>query len=197
MSPPRDILIYRLGSLGDTVVALPCFHLVRKAYPHSKITVLTNKPVSGKAAPAMTILENSGLCDEAVSYPVGTREPRELAKLRQTIHQIRPCVLVNLAAGRGFLKSLRDYVFFRSCGIKKIVGTPLRRRDLHMQQIACGEFVPESQRLASRLALLGGVDLADQRFWELRLTQQERDQALRCIPSNPKDLVAVSVGTKL
>jgi heptosyltransferase III len=197
MSLPNNVLIYRLGSLGDTVIALPCFHLIRKVYPHSKITILTNRPISGKAAPAMAILENSGLCDEALSYPMGTRSVFELAKVRKTIRQIQPQVLINLTAGRGLLKSLRDYLFFRSCGIKKIVGTPLRRRDLQLQQMKDGRFEPESQRLASRLTSLGAINLADRRFWELRLTQEERNQALELLPLNQKNFIAVSVGTKL
>jgi len=197
MAAPDNIMVYRLGSLGDTVVALPCFRLIRKVYPRSKITILTNEPVNGKAAPAMAILENSGLCDEAVSYPVGTRNVAELAKVRQTIRQVHPRVLINLAAGRGLLKSLRDYCFFRSCGVKNIVGTPLRRRDLQVQRTNDGEYEPESQRLAARLASLGVVDLADQGLWDLGLTQEERKQALGLLPSDRKGLMAVGVGTKL
>jgi ADP-heptose:LPS heptosyltransferase len=197
MSSPSKILIYRLGSIGDIVIALPCFRLVRKIYPHSKITILTNQPISGKAAPAMTLLENSGLCDDAVSYPVGIRSAHELLKVRQTIRQIKPDLAINLAVGRGLLKSLRDYLFFRSCGIKKIIGTPLRRRDLQVQQTKEGEFERESQRLASRLAPLGDINLADQSLWELGLTSAERNQALGFLPSPQKNFVAVSVGTKL
>jgi heptosyltransferase-3 len=196
MSPSSNILVYRLGSLGDTVVALPCFHLIRKVYPHSKITILTNQPISGKAAPAMAILENSGLCDESVSYPVGTRNVCELAKVRQIIRQIQPQLLINLSAERGLLKSLRDYLFFRSCGIKNIVGTPIWRRNLQVQKTNNGEFEPESQRLASRLASLGIINLADRRFWELGLTKAERNQALELLPLNQKKIIAVGVGTK-
>jgi ADP-heptose:LPS heptosyltransferase len=145
----------------------------------------------------MAVLENSGLCDQAVNYPVGTRNLLELAKVRQTIRQIRPEVLINLAAGRGWLKSLRDYLFFRSCGIKNIVGTPLHRRDLHVQQMSDGEFESESQRLASRLASLGVINLADQRLWELGLTREERNQALGLLPSSQQNFIAVSVGTKV
>jgi ADP-heptose:LPS heptosyltransferase len=197
MLTPGNILIYRLGSLGDTVVALPCFHLIRKSFPHSKITILTNQPVAGNAAPAMAILENSGLCDQAISYPVGTRNVTELKKVRQTIRQIQPSVLVNLAAGRGLLKSLRDYLFFRSCGIKNIVGTPWRRRDLQVQETDDGRFEPESQRLASRLVSLGCIHLADRRLWELGLTLEERDQTSELLRSKGDDFIAVSVGTKL
>ncbi len=196
MLPPNNILIYRLGSLGDTVVALPCFRLIRKVYPCSKISILTNLPVSGKAAAAMAVLENSGLCDQAISYPVGTRNALELAKVRKTIRQLQPQVLINLAAGRGLIKSLRDELFFRSCGIKNIIGTPLRQRDLQVQQTNDGEFEPESQRLASRLASLGNINLTDRRFWELGLTQAERNQALEFLPPHKNNFIAVSVGTK-
>jgi ADP-heptose:LPS heptosyltransferase len=197
MLPSKNILIYRLGSLGDTVIALPCFHLIRQTYPQGKIIVLTNQPVSGKAAPAMAILENSGLCDDAISYPVGTRSAGELAKVRATIRQIQPQVLINLAAGRGLIKSLRDQIFFRSCGIKNIVGTPFRRRELSVQQMSDGTFEPESQRLASRLASLGNIDLADRSLWEFRLTVAERNQASELLPAQRGNFIAVSVGTKL
>jgi ADP-heptose:LPS heptosyltransferase len=197
MPPASNILIYRLGSLGDTVIALPCFHLIRKKYPHSKIYLLTNQPVSGKAAPAMAILENSGLCDEAISYPVGTRSARELGNVRQTIRELQPQMLINLAAGRGRLKSLRDHIFFRSCGIKKIVGTPWSKRDLEVALMDDGKYEPESQRLAERLAAIGEVDLADRRLWQLGLTQAERSRARDLLPAHQKHFIAVSVGTKL
>lgn len=196
MPPPDNILIYRLGSLGDTVVALPCFHLIRNLYPRSRIVILTNEPVSGKAAPALAVLEHSGLCDQAVSYPVGTRSTTELVKVRQAIRKMRPELMVNLAAGRGWLKSLRDYLFFRSCGIKRIVGTPWRRRDLRVRRLPEGEFEPECQRLAARLSSLGVINLADQRFWDLKLTRAERHQASGLLPTDHRQWLAVSVGTK-
>ncbi len=190
-------MIYRLGSLGDTIVALPCLHLIRRLYPHATISILTNQPVTGKAAPAMAILENSGLCDEAVSYPVGTRSVFELAKVRKRIREIQPQILINLAAARGLLKSLRDYLFFRSCGIRQILGTPVRQQDLHVQLANEGEFERESERLALRLASLGVINLSDRRLWQLELTQKERIQASELLPSNQRDFIAVSVGTKL
>ena len=197
MACRSNILVYRLGSLGDTIIALPCFHLVRRVYPRSKVTLLTNQPVSGKAAPAMAILQNSGLCDEAISYPVGVRNVRQLAELRRMIRQLQPETLINLAAGRGLIRSLRDYLFFRSCAISRIIGTPLRRRDLKVQPITAEEYEPESERLAGRLAALGRLDLADRRLWQLGLTHQERTHASQLLPSGSRNLLAVGVGTKL
>ena len=48
-SPVRKVLIYRLGSLGDTVVALPCFHLIERTFPGAERVLLTNFPVHAKA----------------------------------------------------------------------------------------------------------------------------------------------------
>ncbi len=195
--PPENVLIYRLGSLGDTVVALPCFHLIRKAFPGSKITLLTNLPVSGVAAPAMSILENSGLCDQSISYPVGTRSLGELAEVRRIIRRIGPPLLINLAAARGLFKSLRDELFFRTCGIRRIIGTPLGRADLQIREFADGAFEQESQRLASRLTPLGAIELPDRQFWNLRLTPAERTQAAALMPSGRENFIAVGAGTKV
>jgi ADP-heptose:LPS heptosyltransferase len=197
MPQPDNILVYRLGSLGDTVVALPCFHLIRRLYPGSKILLLTNEPVSGKAAPAMAILENSKLCDEAVSYPLGTRNVTELTRVRRTIRQIRPRLLVNLTAGRGWAKTLRDYLFFRSCGIKTIVGAPWRRRDLQAKLMPGGYFEPEAERLAARLSTLGTINTANRQYWDLKLTREECAQAEQWLTPGSKTAIAVSVGTKL
>ena len=70
---PQRIVIYRLGSLGDTVIALPCFHKVAQTWPNAERIVLTNFPVSSKAAPLEVVLRESGLIHEAIAYPVGTR----------------------------------------------------------------------------------------------------------------------------
>ena len=71
----QRVVIYRLGSLGDTVVALPCFHKVAKAFPDAERIVLTNVPVSSNAAPVETILGGSGLIHATLAYPIGTRSP--------------------------------------------------------------------------------------------------------------------------
>jgi hypothetical protein len=50
------VLLYRLGSLGDMVVALPALHLVARTFPDAERRLLTNDPVSAKAAPAEAVL---------------------------------------------------------------------------------------------------------------------------------------------
>jgi heptosyltransferase-3 len=190
------ILVYRLGSLGDTVVALPCFWRIRHAYPEARISVLTNIPISGKAAPLETILANTGLIDETIPYPIGLRDPRELARLRRRIAGEKFDLLVSLTAARGLAASIRDYLFFRACGISKIVGIPWQRRDL-----VClpqdGLYENEADRLLRRVQSLPAVDTEKDNG--LALTREEKYEANRVLRESGVrlPLIVASVGTKL
>jgi len=188
------ILIYRLGSLGDTVVALPCFRRIRNAYPQAKITVLTNIPVSGKAAPLEAILENTGLIDGIIPYPIGLRDPRALGELRDTIAREKFDLVISLTAARGLPASIRDYFFFRACGIRRIIGIPWRRRDL-----VClpreGVYENEADRLMRRVASLPSVATDDP---GLGVTELESAEARNLLQKSniPSPFIAASVGTK-
>src|SRR3990167_8906723 len=65
----KSLLISRLGSVGDTIVALPTFRLIKSAFPNAKLSVLTNVPVNNKACALELILQNTGLVDEYIEYP--------------------------------------------------------------------------------------------------------------------------------
>ena len=174
----QRIVIYRLGSLGDTVVALPCFHKVAQVWPDAERIVLTNFPVSSKAAPLEVILREGGLIQAAVAYPVGTRSIGELWVLARHLRSLKADVLVYLTPARGLLNAYRDWLFFRFCGFKKIVGTPLTP-DLQACRISrAGDGASpieerECERLARCLHELGPLDLADPEMWNLRLSERE------------------------
>jgi heptosyltransferase-3 len=193
------ILIYRLGSLGDTILALPCFHLIRETHPGASITVLTNAPVSGKAAPLESILDSSGLIDEVIHYPVGLRDPRKLLALARRLRAGRFDLLVSLAAARGFAASLRDLLFFKACGIPKIVGIPFQHRDLVCERRPDGVlFESEVDRLLRRVSSLGSADLKNRKWVDLGLTPAERSEANGLLVANSIEgkFIVASLGTK-
>jgi lipopolysaccharide heptosyltransferase III len=199
MMPADRILIYRLGSLGDTVVALPCFQLIRRSFPRAEITILTNRPVEAKAAPLTSVLQHSGLFDHVLDYPIQLREFREILRLRTRIRRGSFDLVVHLTAARGLLSSVRDYLFFRSCGIRKIIGVPFRREDLHVMQTGDGLHEWESSRLARRIRELGVINLEQADSWNLHLTPDEQNGAdtLLRSASIAGPFVVVSLGTKL
>lgn len=198
-SSTKRVLIYRLGSLGDTLIALPALHLVARAFPQAERRMLTNFPVNVKAPPAAAILENSGLVQGYFRYIVGTRSPRELLSLWWQLVRWRPEVLVYIGSSRGVESARRDAKFFRFCGLRRLIGVPLTE-DMQRNRWQESEqaLEPEGARLARNLAELGDVPLDDPASWDLHLTTQEHVRATEVLlPVTGRPTIAVSVGTKV
>jgi heptosyltransferase-3 len=196
-SEVRRVLIYRPGSLGDTVVALPCIHLITRVFPEAERLVLTNSPVNNKAPPVSSILEGSGLVHGYLEYPLGIRDPRFLLGLRATIRQWQPDVLIHLAERKGWLVTLQDVLFFKSCGISTLIGVPYTkglRTHRWLEQFQCYEY--EADRLARCLSILGDAQLQAPESWDLHLTLQEEERAQRLLDNRTGKFIACSLGTK-
>jgi ADP-heptose:LPS heptosyltransferase len=198
------VLIYRLGSIGDFVIALPCLHLIRRRFPSAEITLLTNERIDARAAPAMSVLEGSGLVDDFLAYPVGMREIGRLAGLRNQIRGLRPDLFIYLASRRSFWQVLRDCLFFRSCGIKHMVGFPFETvyRRAHQPAMEGGYWEREANRLARCLSAMGDAAPYDWESWDLAITAGEREMA-NCLieetlPSSAfvRAPLGLSIGTK-
>lgn len=206
----RRVFVYRLGSLGDMLVALPSLRLVRRAFPDAEVRLLTNMPVNRKAPAAAAVLEGTGLVDGYLRYSVGTRRSGELLQLWWSILRWRPEVVVYLAAGRGVPVALRDLKFFRWCGVRRFIGVPITEAmqanfgglapaDVSSERRMRGPLEPEAARLARNIAELGDARLEDVRSWSLDLSEAElraADEAIGPVLLQ-RPLLAVSVGTKV
>lgn len=203
MAGRQRVLIYRLGSLGDTVVALPALHVVARAFPDAERRLLTNFPVAEKAPPAAAILENTGLVDGYFRYYTGTRSWYELLRLWSDIRLWRPDVLVYLGPARGVESARRDVRFFRLCGIRRIVGAPLtpemqRNRVAFDSALGFETEEYEAARLLRNIAELGPASLDDAASWELHLTPGEHARAADALAAAAgRPVIAVSLGTKV
>ncbi len=198
-SSTKRVLIYRLGSLGDTLIALPAFHLVARAFPNAERRLLTNFPVNAKAPSAAAILESTNLIHGYIRYAVGTRSPSELLALWWQLFRWRPQVLVYMGPTRGVEAAQRDARFFRLCGIQRHIGVPLTE---DMQQHRWDEsqqaLEPEAERLTRNLAELGDAHLDSPESWNLHLTDAEYARAKQVLPTTAnRPIIAVSVGTKV
>lgn len=192
-----NVLVYRLGSLGDTVVALPALHLARRAFPQAQLSLLTNKPVASKAA-AMESVLGSDYFSEVIDYPVGTRNLAKLLAVARRIRAGRFDVLVNLSAARGRLKALRDEWFFRLSGIRKVVGTPSAREDFEVVLLPGTDlYESESVRLVRRVGELGSISLDDAASWDLQLNAAERRAGNSYLDPYGRPTIACCFGTKM
>ena len=195
----KRVLIYRLGSLGDTVVALPSLHLIARAYPNAERRMLTNFPVNVKAPAAAAVLGDSGLVQGYFRYAVGTRSVRELLSVWWRLAWWRPQALVYLGPVRGIAAAKRDAMFFKACGIFQQIGVPVTAgMQNHVFQAAHGALEPECERLARNIAVLGDAQVDTRASWNLCLTAAEEQKALEVFEAAcGRAILAVCVGTKM
>jgi ADP-heptose:LPS heptosyltransferase len=194
----RKVLIYRLGSLGDTVVALPCFHLIARNFPEAERVLLTNFPVHAKAAASAAVLGDSGLIHGTMRYTVGTRRIGELVRLAREIRRFRPEVLIYLMPLRPWNNVRRDRIFFRLAGVRRIVGLP-REQDLKRRyDAATGLYEAEAERLAHAIAELGNAHAEELANWDLRLSAAEKGAAAQVLaPMQGMRLMVCAPGCKM
>jgi ADP-heptose:LPS heptosyltransferase len=196
----KNILVYRLGSLGDTVMALPCFHKIRASYPHSKITLLTNKPVASKAAPLQAVLGDSYFFDDVLSYPVGTRNPSVLLKLNRKIRSLNIDTVVNITALRSAKADKRDKLFFQLAGVQNFIGFDNQSSDYSVSiDPITGAYEWEAKRLIRKIKSLGNIDLNDEAVWDLKLTFNEQTKANELLGANRFNdkIIVLNASTKM
>jgi heptosyltransferase-3 len=197
----KKVLIFRIGSIGDTIVALPAFHLIARAFPNAERRVLTNLPVSRgtKEAPLPSVLEGSTLVHSYISYPVGLREKGAFTKLWRELKTWKPDVMVYLMPSRTLPQLLRDRIFFELCSIRNIVGLKFAPAGNSNPWLADENvFEPEARRLIRNLSDIGAIDINDPASWDLGLTNEEIADGIAQIAQwEGKDrFIACSIGTK-
>jgi heptosyltransferase-3 len=200
--PSQNVLIHRLGSLGDTLVALPAFRLVRAAFPEARITVLTNQAQSdnAKSVGMAAILGGAGIADDYLYYPKALRDARALLHLRNEIARQRFDTIVYMSSpGSSVKKVVRDSLFFLSCGIRRQYGFACRQHGrLNAPLTGTDLYQSESARLVANLERLRPIDLSEERWWDLQLSTDEHAQARNYLAGTIDDspFFALSVGTK-
>lgn len=195
----QRILIYRLGSLGDTVVALPALHFIAGTFPEAERWVLTNFTINAKAASIAQILDGTSLVHGYIEYPVSLRNVGDLLKLRHRVRALRPDTLVYLAEPRGRVRTFRDEMFFRWCGIRRLIGLPYSSVCQRPLRINGSKYEYESARLIRCLHTLGDAQIDANNSSNLHLRRVEHEAA-RCAlePLNSEQpIVAAGIGAKV
>jgi len=65
-----SILVFRIGSLGDTLVALPALWRIREHFRCDTITLLCDHPAKGRYVLAADLLNGIGIADHFLQYSV-------------------------------------------------------------------------------------------------------------------------------
>lgn len=125
-----NILIFHIGSLGDTLVSVPALGVIRRHFRDAKLTLLSDNQVGENYVKPQDILDGSGLVDEYLSYSVDRSQigrvlhPMRIVKLLIILRAKRFDSLVYLMRTKGSEPRVaRDMRFFRLAGIRKFIGT--------------------------------------------------------------------------
>lgn len=194
----RRVLIYRTGSLGDMLVALPSLHLIAGVFPNAQRVLLTTAPWSAKASDPALILNGTGLIDDYLYYPAGTRDIGKMARLSWQVRRFRPDLLIYLLQMRSNKDQSRDRRFFRFAGVRRIVGMGDAQQLQNRRDPLTGLYEREDKRLARAIAELGDARADDLANWDLHLSEAEREAATRelgALAGTP--LIACAPGCKM
>ena len=197
-SPRITILVFRTGSLGDSLVALPALRHIREQHQDAHIVLLTEAPVDGgiKAVSSFQVLIGTGLVNDFIEYRryVGLTANLELLK---KLRALRPAKTFYLMPIRTAKQRLRDIVFLTLAGCHHRIGLKLSGGLSKRVAIAeTGLFESEASRLLRSVG--GGPRGLKQTDFALHLSAAEREAASAQIIRGTarSEIIAFSVGTK-
>lgn len=204
----KNILVYRIGHLGDTIVALPAFWEIRKRFPGAQMTLLTNSDAKNKNyVMAKSVLPEDGLFDSVISYDNSAGKLTQTVNFAKLLFELRrkkfDCLFYLSTRIRSRYQIDRDLKFFKTAGIGNIFGADhLKKNNLNFDQPKPLPLVePEYKFLLDCLPF--NIDPAVSKInHELALNENEKNKARHWLKENcgddfdKKKLIAVAPGSK-
>ena len=116
----RTVLVFRVGQLGDTLIALPAIDAIRRRHPDDRLVLLTDRhPPDRKHVSSWEVLGPTGWFDSVLHYrPVRGAWRQALTGLRllARLRALKPGVIYDLAPERTPRQIRRDRLFMRLVG---------------------------------------------------------------------------------
>tara|TARA_B100000315_G_scaffold245976_1_gene272702 strand:- start:1300 stop:2328 length:1029 start_codon:yes stop_codon:yes gene_type:complete len=189
----QRILIFRRGSIGDAVVSLPALFGIRDRSPQAELGILTNAPIMGRAADIKSMLGHTDLISEYFSLPPGGGGISSMLRFRSAIKLWSPDKLIYLSEPSSIFSLVKEYLFFKACGIAQIEAIPFAQ--------SVREYLPKSDKLweSESDRLLRAVGLPWPERFEINFSVEEQNQAENIIAEKFIDIsfIALSIGGKL
>jgi len=207
-----NVLIYHIGSLGDTLVALPAFRAVRRHFYRSKITLLTDHHQGKSLVSAAEVLEGENVIDDILQYPAIYGMVGKLFLIKDYINLLKEIrrrrfdvliYLIRCVPGKT-ARIRRDMFFFVLAGIRKFYGHKFqhinhkRYKNFPLQKVS-----HQTDELLKRLAI-AGISVPKEGMADLRLHINEKDRSVvrewlnnQKLNAEGKPWIAVGPGSKM
>jgi asparagine synthase (glutamine-hydrolysing) len=193
------IVVFRIGQLGDTLVAMPAIEAIRKRFPEHRLLLLTDRQKTGYVS-SWDVLRATGWFDDVIHYRVGTTWQSRLSTFSSLLFRLRRIgvdQLFNLAPNRTRWQVRRDRWYFSGlAGVRNYhppgsARTPERGPDGRLPRME-----PEWSYL---LHTVDETARADK--FNLNLPHMDEDEALRVASASGIELgspmLAVGPGSKM
>ncbi|MBS1723387.1 MAG: glycosyltransferase family 9 protein [Armatimonadetes bacterium] len=145
------VLVYQIGSLGDTIVSIPCYRAIRRHFRGKQIRLLEAKLKEGRVMPS-DMLMRENLIDGVTQYPHGGTGLKGKLDVWKSVFKERPSTVVYIGPAERPPKVVqRDKAFFRMCGVPHLVG--FHGVDYAQFQTRCPDGFLPSMPHQSRLRL--------------------------------------------
>jgi heptosyltransferase III len=176
-------IIYRIGSLGDNLVALPSIWAVKDNFPDSKIYLLSNQPTKHNRVTGSSVFDGSNLFQGFLTYPSNLNfwqrmfQPILFLKLLIQLRFYRFDTLIYLAPSERRKNQIhRDRLFFSLAGIKKIIGMQgFEQIPPKVTGIPLSEVPREADSLLTRLKA-SGLKVPESGMGKMDLNLNEKEE---------------------
>lgn len=122
----ESVAVFRIGNFGDTLVALPALRRLRQMTGRARLTLLTFRPEPQDGATVECVTTLAGMSDRVVTYPRTIKSPNDAFALLHScaaLRSVRHDTLFYLPPPQRNPRQVRrDRMFFRLCGIRRIIG---------------------------------------------------------------------------
>ena len=189
------ILVFRRGSIGDAIVSLPALAVLKSRFPEAEFRILTNAPVMNVAAPVESLLAGSQFATKFYSLPPGGGSLGSIISLARTIRKWNPDQIFYLSEPSSPPSLIREFLFFKACGAKKISAMPYGAEQRRYRRKADELWESECERL---LRIVDAPDNPVRSSW-LEFTAEEKQDAASILEEGMSAgrYIAFSIGAKL
>lgn len=193
------ILVYRIGQLGDTLIALPAIEAIRSKYPEHRLVLLTDRhPEEAKYVSSWKVLGETGWFSDVIFYDVSQDRWAALGGYLALIVKLfrqKPGRIFNLSPFRSKLQSFRDKVFFKLVAPTSKYYARLTIHEVGHPTKPLPQLEPEWRRL---LSIVDGAYASE---FHLHIPAVHQEAALHKLRAQgiqfSRRLVAIGHGTKM
>jgi len=185
---PTNILVVRLGNLGDIVVALPAFHAIRRRFPDARITLLTSPTKRGAPGAEQVLKRDTDTFDAIIPYYADeSGRPDFWRKLSARVRRDAIDTVIFLPDDKCRLRNIAKHLaLLTASGVRVYHGCRLRTAREHVCH--------QTDRLMGLLAPLE-IEGVEPPPW-IRFGAEDEAAAARLIDGLPHPLVALQCGAK-